>query len=331
MTKTGSRLVASSAAANADALALDLVEINCPEANGGCVVEVAFAAINPSDVKACLGMMPSAVFPRSPGRDFSGHVVSGPANMLGVEVWGTGGDVGISRDGSHARYLWLEKGAVIPKPERLSLSDAAGVGVPFVTAMHGFMDAGGIQPGDVVLVLGANGKVGQAAVQIALWHNARVIAVTRGRKHDLDYIVGDIIHLDATSDDDLGEAVRAATAGHGADLVYNTVGSPYWLQGNAALAKGGRHIFISTVERAVPFDIFAFYRGRHRFIGVDSLALDARESGRYLKALSSGFNSGQLQPFPLEEGGILSLSEWRKGYITVLTGARRRILFDLAS
>lgn len=330
MTQTRARLISTSAAADVESLALSLAHVTCPPPQGGCVIEVAYAAINPSDVKACLGMMPSAVFPRTPGRDFSGRIIDGPAGMIGLEVWGTGGDLGISRDGSHGRYLWLEKGAVRAKPASLSLADAAGIGVPFVTAMQGFAEAGGIRPGMTVLVLGANGKVGQAAAQIALWHNAHVVAVTRGRKPDLDYIGGDIHHVDATSHDGLTEAMRAATAGHGADLVYNTVGSPYWELGNASLAKGGRHIFIATIDRAVPFNIFAFYRGRHQFIGVDSLALDARDSGNYLDALRRGFDSGQLKPFPIEDNGLIPLSHWRRGYSAVLAGARRRMLFDLA-
>ena len=59
------------------------------------------------------------------------------------------------------------------------------------------------------------------------------------------------------------------------DVVYNTVGSPYFEAANQAMAHGGRQILIATVERPVPFDIFQFYRGRHTYVGVDSLALDA--------------------------------------------------------
>ena len=73
--------------------------------------------------------------------------------------------------------------------------------------------------------------------------------------------------------------VRDETDGHGADIVYNTVGSPYFAAANQAMAHGGRQILIATVERPVPFDIFTFYRGRHSFFGVDSLALDAQRFG----------------------------------------------------
>lgn len=324
------RLYLRAAADTVETIEIELQPAAQMDAGGGCIVEVSHAAVNPSDVKAALGMMPSAVFPRVPGRDFSGTVVEGPARLLGLEVWGTGGDLGISRNGTHGRYLWLEQRAIREKPKRLTMAEAVGVGVPFVTAMQGFEEAGRIRPGNVVVITGANGKVGQAAVQIALWHNAVVIAVTRGRQQDLDYIEQRFIHVDAAVDD-LEAAILDATNGRRADIVFNTVGSPYWDVGNKVLGKLGRQVFISTVDRAVNFNIFSFYRGRQRFVGVDSLALDCTESGAFLELLKAGFDSGALRPFPLAAGSIASLSDWRNVYRSVLDGARNRMLFDLSA
>ena len=61
----------------------------------------------------------------------------------------------------------------------LSFAEAAGIGVPFVTAIEGFRRAGLPGEGDVVVIMGVNGKVGQAAAQIATWRGARVIGVVR--------------------------------------------------------------------------------------------------------------------------------------------------------
>src|SRR5882672_7398222 len=141
------------------------------------VVEIKAAGVNPSDVKAATGLMPYAVFPRTPGRDFAGVVIDGPREWIGREVFGSSGDLGIRRDGTHATHLVVEADAVVDKPATISWEEAAGIGVPFVTAMEGFRRAGLPKPGDVVLVMGVNGKVGQAAVQIASWHGARVIGV----------------------------------------------------------------------------------------------------------------------------------------------------------
>src|SRR5205814_8458975 len=80
------------------------------------LIEVKAAAVNPSDVKAATGLMPYAVFPRTPGRDYAGVIVDGPPETVGREVFGSSGDLGIRRDGSHASYLAVEADAVVDKP-----------------------------------------------------------------------------------------------------------------------------------------------------------------------------------------------------------------------
>ena len=68
-------------------------------------IEVKAAAVNPSDVKAATGLMPYAVFPRTPGRDYAGVVIDGPAGAIGREVFGSSGDLGIRRDGTHGFFV----------------------------------------------------------------------------------------------------------------------------------------------------------------------------------------------------------------------------------
>src|ERR1700735_100430 len=143
------------------------------------LIEIKSAAVNPSDVKAATGLMPYAIFPRTPGRDYAGIVIDGPTGWIGREVFGSSGDLGIRRDGSHATHLAVEADAVVEKPAGLSWDEAAGIGVPFVTAMEGLRRAGMPNKAETVLVMGINGKVGQAAAQIASWHGARVIGVAR--------------------------------------------------------------------------------------------------------------------------------------------------------
>src|ERR1700751_4821373 len=143
------------------------------------VVAIEAADVNPSDVKAATGLMPYAVFPRTPGRDFSGRVVDGPREWIGKSVFGTSGDLGIRRDGTHASHLVVETAALVEKPAAVSMEEAAGIGVPFVTAIEGFRRAGMPSARDTVLVMGLNGKVGQAAAQLATWRGARVIGVVR--------------------------------------------------------------------------------------------------------------------------------------------------------
>src|SRR5882672_3350332 len=147
----------SAKAASPETLSPELVDIDMPTPlEGNAVIEVLAAAVNPSDVKAALGMMPHAIWPRTPGRDFAGRVVAGPAAWLGQEVWGTGGELGITRDGSHSRYLVLPLDALARKPASVSIAAAGTVGVPFITAHEGLRRAGLKGSGQTVVVFGAN-------------------------------------------------------------------------------------------------------------------------------------------------------------------------------
>src|SRR5438876_2931082 len=191
------------------------------------LIEVKAAAVNPSDVKAATGLMPYAVFPRTPGRDYAGIVIDGPADWIGRDVFGSSGDLGIRRDGTHATHLVIETEAVVDKPRSISWEEAAGIGVPFVTAMEGLRRAGMPKPGETVLVMGVNGKVGQAAVQIATWQGARAIGVVRRNEPYQGHANSKVEVIDASSAD-VAASVRELTSGKGADIVFNTVGDPHF-------------------------------------------------------------------------------------------------------
>ena len=309
-----------------DDLRIDIVEREIPRPGPGQVlIEVRAAGVNPSDVKASLGHMPHAVWPRVPGRDFAGIVIEGPEHILGTEVWGGGGELGITQDGSHARYMALPQAAVRAKPENFSFEEAGSVGVPFITAFEGLREAGGVQPWDRVLVCGANGKVGQAAIQLATLAGARVFGVEYKPMPYLGHASGEVEMLDSSADD-VAALVRERTGGHGADIVFNTVGSPYFELANAALAKQGRQVFISTFDRAVDFDIFAFFRNRHRFIGIDTLALDSTHGARIFDVLRPEFERGRLKPFPINPETVHGLEDATSAYATVLRSTPDRVI-----
>ena len=311
-------------AAALDDLKLDIAEQREPAAPPGfAVVRIGAAAVNPSDVKASLGLMPQAVWPRTPGRDFAGLVVAGPTEWVGREVYGSGGDIGITRDGSHARFLTLPVAALRDRPRSISMDEAGAVGVPFVTAYEGFRRSGMPQSGQTVLVLGANGKVGQAAVQLAAQGGARVIAVQRRAGPFEGFACGPVDVIDAGTSE-VAARVRELTGGRGADIVYNTVGSAYFEAGNKSMAKGATQIFIATHDRAVPFDIFSFYRGMHTYVGIDSLALDCEAATAQLDAMREGFERGTLKPFPVARA--FALDEAADAYRLVLSGSTDRVV-----
>src|ERR1700729_32257 len=176
------------------------------------LIEVKAAAVNPSDVKAATGLMPYAVFPRTSGRDYAGVVIDGPEGWVGREVFGSSGDLGIRRDGTHATHLAVEADAVVEKPKGLSWEQAAGIGVPFVTAMEGLRRAGMPNQAETLLVMGVNGKVGQAAAQIASWHGARVIGVARKNEPYQGHATSKVEVIDASTID-VAARVRELTGG----------------------------------------------------------------------------------------------------------------------
>jgi NADPH2:quinone reductase len=289
------------------------------------LIEVKAAAVNPSDVKAATGLMAYAVFPRTPGRDYAGVVIDGSAGWIGREVFGSSGDLGIRRDGSHATHLTVEPEAVVEKPKGISWEEAAGIGVPFVTAIEGFRRAGIPKPGETVLVMGVNGKVGQAAVQIASWHGARVIGVVRKSEAYEGHANSNVDVIDA-SVTDVATRLRELTGGKGADIVFNTVGDPYFQAAHQSLALRGRQILIAAADRIVQFNILEFYRGQHTYVGIDTLGLSSIATGAVLRELGPGFASGHLKPYPIKPAAIYPLEQAKAAFIAVAGSSRDRVI-----
>ena len=289
------------------------------------LIEVKAAAVNPSDVKAATGLMAYAVFPRTPGRDYAGIVVDGPKGTIGREVFGSSGDLGIRRDGTHATHLAVDADAAVEKPKGISWEEAAGIGVPFVTAIEGLRRAGMPKDGETVLVFGVNGKVGQAAVQIASWHGARVVGVVRKSEAYEGHTNSPVEVIDASATD-VATRVRELTGGRGADIVFNTVGDPYFQAAHKSLAIRGREILIAAINPVVQFNILEFYRGQHTYVGIDTLGLSSSMTGAVLRELGPGFASGHLKPFPILPNAIYPLDEAKSAFLAVAGSARDRII-----
>jgi NADPH:quinone reductase len=316
-------------AADAAAVAPVIERHAISAAAGEVLVQVKAAAVNPSDVKAATGLMAYAVFPRTPGRDYAGLVIDGPPEWLGREVFGSSGDLGIRRDGSHATHLAVEAGALVEKPAGLSWEEAAGIGVPFVTAMEGFRRAGMPKAGETVLVMGVNGKVGQAAVQIAGWHGARVLGVVRKAEAYEGHSNSPVEVIDASAVD-VATRVRELTGGKGAAIVFNTVGDPYFQAAHKSLALKGRQILIAAVSPVVQFNILEFYRGQHSYVGIDTLGLSSLATGAVLRELVAGFASGHLRPYPIRQDAVYGLEQARQAYVAVAGSSRDRVILKPA-
>lgn len=261
------------------------------------LIEIHAAAVNPSDVKNVTGSMKHTTLPRTPGRDFAGIVVAGEESLIGTEVWGTGGDLGFTRDGSHAEYIVLPKSAVSQKPKTLTMEQAGLVGVTYVTASLCLL-AAQLQAGETVLVIGGTGGVGSAAVQIAKWKGAQVISTVR---RETDRKIAEENGADVVVDlaqEDLRSAVHAATGNQGANIIIDTVGGSMVKTCLESLAPQGCLVEISAPvkEPEVSFNLLDFYRRQLRLFGVNSLESDVTACASILTELAPGFETQKLHP-----------------------------------
>jgi NADPH:quinone reductase len=292
---------------------LIIEELPMPEpAPGEVLVQVEAAAVNPSDVKNVQGKMHITTVPRIPGRDFAGLIVKGSAGqVVGLPVFGSGGDLGFARDGSHAEYVAVPATAVVPLPKNLSFAQAAGIGVAYLTAWAALVNAAEVEPGENVLILGTTGAVGSAAARIAHSVGARVIGTVRKKSSIPPAGFLPVDHWIDLESTDLATGVHQATDGRGAEVVFDLVGGQMFEASLGALAWRGRQVAISSSpEPRVSFNLVDFYHNESRLLGVDSLKLSFQETGDILRRLVSGFETGDFPPpevetHPLEQGPVL--------------------------
>jgi NADPH:quinone reductase-like Zn-dependent oxidoreductase len=275
---------------------LRIEDVPIPEpGDGEVLVRVKAAAINPSDIGNVAGRFKKTTLPRTPGRDFAGIVEKGSRHQ-GAEVWGSSGTLGIVRDGSHAEYVVVPAEVLSPKPKSLTMTQAAAIGIPYITAWASVVSAAQIQPGETILIVGAAGAVGQAATQIANWKQARVIGA--GTKSDPIPGVERVVN---TKTEDLRERVRELTAGKGVDVVFDTVGGALFEPALRSLRFGGRQVAIASPgEPRVSFSLVDFYHNFSKLLGVDSFGLTPGQIAEIAAELNAGFDTGVLKPSPIE-------------------------------
>jgi NADPH:quinone reductase len=295
---------------------------------GDAVIAVKAASVNPSDLANVAGHIAGTTLPRVPGRDFSGVVIEGPQDWIGAEVWGTGGgDIGFTRDGSHAELLAIPAAALSRKPGRLSFEEASAVGVNFITAWHGAVDIARLSAGENIAVFGVSGGVGGAVAQIARAVGAHVIGIDRvrpGSDTPAASAIDDFIASDG-SPGELGSQVRRLTSGRGADVVYDAVGGVTTPAALACLAHRGRLVVISAVgTRTVPIDLADLYHNESRILGCNSASLDVVECATRLSQLTPYFESGQFRPLPIADR--YSLDDATDAYLAVEKGIRGRVI-----
>ena len=215
-----------------------LADLPEPEARDGHVlIRVKAAALNYPDLLMTRGeyqLKPPVPF--VPGMEVAGEVIAGDGFEAGAAV------VAGTRLGGFAEIVSVAADAVRRKPGRLSFAEAAGVGVGYLTAYVGLVRLAAAQPEEWVLVHGATGGVGLAAVDLAKALGCRVIATSRSAEKLATVI--DAYRPDAVVPaPGFRDAVKDLT-GHGADVIFDPVGGDVFDESVRTVAFGGRLLVV---------------------------------------------------------------------------------------
>ena len=240
-----------------DIAAIALEEVDLPDPAAGEVqIEVKACSVNFPDLLMIQGKYQfKPPLPFAPGTE-----VAGVVTRVGDDVEGiVAGDrvIASARYGGFAEAINVPAGAVKPIPGNLSFAKAASYGTAYLTAWVALTVRGGLQPGETLLVHGATGGVGMAAVDLGKHLGATVIATggtdeklavvkSRGADHVINYTL---------PDGNLGgfrDQVKALTGGNGADVIYDPVGGSVFDESIRCINWGGRILVIGFTSGVWP-------------------------------------------------------------------------------
>ncbi len=219
------------------------VEVDVPIPGPGQLrLRVAAAGIGLPDVLMCRGSYPmTPPLPFTPGQEAVGTVTAvgeGVGTPIGTRVMTV--SAFYKGHGSFAEQCLAVADTAVPVPDGLTDPEAAGFWIPHLTGWIGLVERGRIAAGEWLVVLGAAGGSGIAAVQLGAALGARVIAVVRdAEKAAFCRGLGAEAVL-LNDDGPLAPRLRAATGGHGVDVIYDPVGGALAEDAASAMARGGR-------------------------------------------------------------------------------------------
>ncbi|HYG91375.1 MAG TPA: NADPH:quinone oxidoreductase family protein [Azospirillum sp.] len=237
--------------------------------------------------------------PFSPGAEVAGIV-----DAVGAEVTGLSpGDrvMALMGWGGFAEVVEVDAGRVQPIPERMDFLTAAGFAMTYGTSIHALRQRGRLAPGETLLVLGAGGGVGLAAVELGRVMGATVIAAaSTPEKLDAARTTG-ATHLINTREESLRERLKAITGGRGVDVVYDPVGGDLFDEALRSLAWKGRLLVVGFASGRIPqapanlpllkgSEIVGVYWGAFR-------QHEPEENRRNFRDLFAWHTAGQLHPY----------------------------------
>lgn len=268
------------------------------------VIAVKAAGVNPVDTYVRSGTYAKKpALPYTPGFDAAGIVESVGPEVRSLKA---GDRVYINHNisGAYAQKALCSEDSVFPLPERLTFAQGAGIWVPYATAHYALFEVAKVRPGETLLVHGASGGVGSAAVQTARAFGVRVIGsagTDKGIQLVKDLGAVALNHHDAN----FAEQVASATEGRGPDIILEMLANVNLAKDLSMIGRRGRIVVIGnrgTIE-INPRDAMA--KGA-AILGMILLNTTPEEVARIGAALGAGLENGTLQPivgreFPLAE------------------------------
>lgn len=262
-------------------------------------IDIKAAALNFPDALMVQGLYQvKPPLPLSPGSEFAGLVSEVGSEVKNYKV----GDRVIAFGlGGFAEEAVAEAERIMPLPEGMDFDAGAALVLTYCTSLHGLKDCGHLKAGETLLVLGAAGGVGVAAIEIGRAMGARVIAAaSNDDKLSLCKQVG-ADHLINYSTENLRERIKALTDGEGVDVVYDPVGGPFTEPAMRSLAWHGRLLVIGFAAGEIPkIPINLALLKERSIVGVywgDSVKHDPQGHMRNVGQLLEWFAAGKVKPF----------------------------------
>lgn len=294
---------------------LRLEDVAEPEpAAGQVLVRVRAAGVNPVDTYIRSGV--HAVKPKlpyTPGLDAAGEV---EAVGEGVTRFQTGQRVYTagSLNGTYAELTLCEESQCHPLPERVTFAQGAGIFTPYATAYRALFQRANARPGETVLVHGASGGVGTAAVQLARAAGLHILG-TAGTEEGRRLVSEQGAHevLDHRAPDYL-EQLGALTGGRGVDVILEMLANVNLDRDLGVLAKGGRVVVIGS-RGTVEINPRQAMTRDAAILGMTLFNISPQEFQSIHAALGAGFEAGTLRPVV---GRELPLAEAARAHEEVL-------------
>ncbi len=277
-------------------------------AAGQVVIQVAACGVGYVDALVALGRYQvKPPLPHTPGQEIAGRVAELGGEVAALAV---GDRVLASAAGGFAEFSAAHAARVVKIPDTMSFAQGAGFRINYVTALHGLRDRAALRAGEQLLVLGAAGGVGVAAVQVGKQLGARVIAAaSTPEKQAFALAHGADVAID-TAAEGWRDRLKAASIGTGPDVVFDPVCGPLFELAFRSLSWRGRHLVVGFAGGPLPAlrANLTLMKGA-ALVGVDvrQFQLFEREcADAYLEELLGWVREGALSPpvgrtFPLAE------------------------------